>query len=460
MADDKIRDISEEFLGADLGDPRRAQRLLKLAQSMAAVPGDSFPKAMSPAETEAAYQFLGNSAVESEAIVEPHVRQTVGRVAGEDVTLVAHDSSIISFNTDGSREGLSPARGSKQHFLAHCSLAVKADGSHCPLGVLAVSYHQPVGAVDGALHERWGEHVKNVHALGVEANDVVHLMDREADDYGLLKLLTSIGARFVLRVQHNRRLKAGKLHEVLRVAEPQTEREIEIAHRHGKAGHKQHKTHPRREARTVRLAISSTNVLIHRRLRSRTLSSDTLSLNVVRAWEPDPPPGQAAVEWFLYTTEPVDTPEQVLQVVDWYRARWVIEEYFKALKTGCAIERRQLRDFHSLTNAMSLFVPIAWKILQLRNAARLQPDKLSTDLLSQDELSVLRVAAHTKLPPNPTINVALLAIAGLGGHRKHNGRPGWLTLARGYLKLSTLVEGWQLRRSVETALGTGECDHL
>ena len=36
------------------------------------------------------------------------------------------------------------------------------------------------------------------------------------------------------------------------------------------------------------------------------------------------------------TTEPIDTVEQVLRIVDWYRARWVIEEFFKALKTGCA----------------------------------------------------------------------------------------------------------------------------
>jgi hypothetical protein len=41
------------------------------------------------------------------------------------------------------------------------------------------------------------------------------------------------------------------------------------------------------------------------------------------------------------TTEPIDTPEQILAVVDGYRHRWKIEELFKALKTGCAYEKRQ-----------------------------------------------------------------------------------------------------------------------
>jgi IS4 transposase len=49
----------------------------------------------------------------------------------------------------------------------------------------------------------------------------------------------------------------------------------------------------------------------------------------------------------LYTSEPIDTAEQLLTIVDQYRSRWVIEEFFKALKTGCAFEKRQLESYRA-----------------------------------------------------------------------------------------------------------------
>ena len=61
----------------------------------------------------------------------------------------------------------------------------------------------------------------------------------------------------------------------------------------------------------------------------------------------------------------VETAEQAATVVDHYRARWVIEEYFKALKTGCAIEKRQLMTYEGLTRALAIFVPMAWHLLAL-----------------------------------------------------------------------------------------------
>jgi DDE family transposase len=72
-----------------------------------------------------------------------------------------------------------------------------------------------------------------------------------------------------------------------------------------------------------------------------------LTLNVVRVWEPKPPRGAPAVCWMLYTSEPIDTAEQLLTIVDQYRSRWVIEEFFKALKTGCAFEKRQLESYRA-----------------------------------------------------------------------------------------------------------------
>lgn len=68
---------------------------------------------------------------------------------------------------------------------------------------------------------------------------------------------------------------------------------------------------------------------------------------------------EAPVEWLLLTTEPVDTLAQILRVVDHYCARWLIEDYFKALKTGCSLEKRQSGSYHALTKVTALLAPLA-----------------------------------------------------------------------------------------------------
>jgi hypothetical protein len=45
--------------------------------------------------------------------------------------------------------------------------------------------------------------------------------------------------------------------------------------------------------------------------------------------------------------------DQVAAVVDHYRGRWTIEEFFKAIKTGCALEARQLESKRSMPSAVT-----------------------------------------------------------------------------------------------------------
>lgn len=456
MTDDGVK---KEFDGARLGDPRREQRLLALAEAMSRVPDKSFPEALSSAELEGAYRFFSNPKVDPDAMLRGHVRRTLERVRKEPVGLLLHDSSTLSFNSDGYREGLS-STGAKQQFVVHCSLAVAADGSRTPLGVLAASYHVPVKSPDGRHQERWSDHVREAHALGLAPDKIVHVMDREADDYDVLTLMRSIGGRFVVRVQFNRVLVDDeRLRDRLASASLIAEREVKLSRRSGSnKGSKQRKIHPPREWRTARLGLGATSVTIHRPASADGATAPSLTLNLIRVWELDPPEGEEPVEWLLYTTEPIDTPEQILRVVDWYRARWTIEEYFKALKTGCAVERRQLGELHALTNAVALFLPIAWRLLLLKTEARMRPNAPATVVLDEVEIDVLRAAGRIRLPERPTIKEAMLAIAALGGHLKHNGPPGWQTLARGFLKLRTLAEGWRLRLAAESENLPGASD--
>jgi hypothetical protein len=129
--------------------------------------------------------------------------------------------------------------------------------------------------------------------------------------------------------------------------------------------------------------------------------------------------------------------------VGWYRSRWLIEEFFKALKTGCAYEKRQLESLDTLLVALALLAPIAWQLLVLRHLARTLPDAPATALFTDRQLRVLRAASPgTALSATPTLGHALRTVARLGGHLRQNGEPGWLVLGRGLQKLRWMEVGW------------------
>jgi len=165
-------------------------------------------------------------------------------------------------------------------------------------------------------------------------------------------------------------------------------------------------------------------------------------MNVVHVHEFNTPEGEEAIEWTLLSSLPVDTEEQVQFIIDCYRRRWLIEEYFKSIKTGCAFEKRQLESAHALLNALGLFIPIAWRLLALRTLARETPDRPASEVVSAQQLQILRVRGKVKLSPTPTAREAMLAVAAEGGHIKNNGDPGWLVLGRGYEKLLDMELGF------------------
>src|SRR3712207_194620 len=55
----------------------------------------------------------------------------------------------------------------------------------------------------------------------------------------------------------------------------------------------------------------------------------------IRVWEES----SGDLEWILFTSVPVTDDNSALIQIDWYTCRWLIEEYHKCLKTGCAIEK-------------------------------------------------------------------------------------------------------------------------
>jgi hypothetical protein len=457
-------DLATEMSGAEFGDARLSRRLCKIVEAVQVAPDQSFPLLFDDSQLEGAYRFFNNEAVTPKAILQPHVAATVARMAAERVALVVHDTSTMSFDPDGARRGLGRVRSAGQAFFAHVSLALSGDGTRMPLGVVGLSHHVRAGEQKKKKlktknnpdneRARWGRQVNAVATLGVDRSRVVHVMDREADDFALFAQLAGAGDRFVIRIAHDRLLAQGfqKLAQAVTEIRAVAEREVPLSRRPaGNRSPQQRRIHPVREGRLAKLAFGATTVVLRRPSPQPKSLPATLSVNVVRVWEVDPPSGETPVEWLLVTTEPITSAEQLLQVVDWYRARWVVEEFFKAVKTGCAYDSRQLETLEGLVNVLATFLPVAWRLLLMRTQARVAPTAKATTVLPKAMVAVLRVFTRIKLAAQPTARDVLLAIAALGGHQKNNGDPGWITLARGYEKLRTLTEGAAARDGIAWA---------
>lgn len=459
--------IGAELEKAKLGDLRLSRRLGRMADQLMASPDKSFPKAFTEAELEGAYRFFSHEEVDAQAIVEAHAQGTEERVRShEGCVLAVHDTTVMPFPGGVARTGLSPTRGKRSApgFFAHVSLAVEPGEVRRPLGALALSTwvraERKKRAGERRESARWLEQIERVETDLNKGNTLVHVMDRESDDYALFAQLDAKGVRFISRVRHNRKVldrlgEAGKLLDQLPEIRCEVVREVKVSSRTPMPTPSQKRIHPAREARLARLAIGSVPLTLERpkrQARSRrgpepTPLPERLTVSLVHVWEPNPPHPDTAIRWMLVTNEPIESTEDVLAVVDAYRARWTIEDYFKALKTGCAFLERQLESFHALTNCLALFLPIAYQLLRLRSEARAQENTPAEAVLHPVQLDVLKTFARKPLPAQPTVSDALYAIAGLGGHLKRNGHPGWQTLLRGYQELSVLIRGWVAGRA-------------
>jgi hypothetical protein len=472
----RVLPASDEFCSADFGDERLRRRLMTIADGVATAPSKSFPKtAASDGELEGVYRFLGNGRVTPEKILAPHFAATVKRATRERDVLVVHDTTAFTFGGESPREGLGwiHKQNGKQGFFGHFALAVSGDGERRPLGLAGMSTlvrrGKPLGRKsssrkrffrDEKESSRWAELALAVHA---ELPAAIHVMDREGDSFDVFDQLDGAGARFVIRMRDARNrigIDGGERVPVAEIAARQPvrlRRTVALSRRVPADLVARNKIHPPRAERTATLEVRSSTIEIPRpTTHSVWVRPRQLALNVVAVDEVDQPTGVEPVSWMLITTEPVTTETELERVVDVYRARWLIEEYFKALKTGCAFEKRQLESFHALMNALAVFSVVAWRLLVLRGVARTTPGAPADAAVTKRQLTVLQALASLKhprfrrvqLPPRPTAQDVLMAIAGLGGHIKNNGSPGWQVLGRGYDDLLLLELGWNAREQM------------
>ncbi|WP_371865844.1 transposase [Dictyobacter kobayashii] len=58
------------------------------------------------------------------------------------------------------------------------------------------------------------------------------------------------------------------------------------------------------------------------------------------------------------TSVPTHTATQAQERVEWYRRRWIVEDYHQGLKTGCHMEEREIRDYEGLRTLLGIIAPL------------------------------------------------------------------------------------------------------
>lgn len=451
LSERAIERASEVFLRANLGDARLERRAAGLAEALAQNPKASLPHVWSTsAALEAGYLFLRNPRSNFTALMAAVQQDTRERALQERSVLVVHDTTdIVCPAAEPDEVGFLP--NGKAGFFAHHAVCIREDRT--PLGVLwsdawgraqrSTGRGRNVSGTELAKlgereSDRWLEGLTEAHLWTEGCEQVIHVLDSEGDSFRIFEHLQALDANFVIRLRHDRRLEKGDISGELASAPIKLRRSIWVGSRKPKTV--PNSAHSEREAREAKLSIRGIRETIEP---PRYMpGACAIELNFVQVLEENPPKGCEPVAWVIATSLPIQTQAQIERVLDIYRARWVIEEFHKALKTGCMFEKRQLESFESITTLLALSYPIACELLRVRSRAR-QPGVAASDVLRPTLLQCL--AAHPDaraLAASPTAEEALAVIAGLGGHIKWNGPPGWQTLAAGYVQLLAFEKGW------------------
>lgn len=462
------------FGKAELGDIRRTKRLVKLADQLVHRPGGSLPeKINSPNELKATYRLFDNPQVTHEAVMESHQRHLFDEVLPQQsgYTLCVSDATELEYT---GRESVADdlgqiGNGFRRGFIAQNVLMVNPE-TRKTLGLANQVLHRRPKVQKGETRTARQKRDSRESLLWLKATrglpstrKLVHVCDRGADTTEFIEHESKSGRTFLIRSSNNRNCYDGhgqinvedkkKLHDYARQQDALGSWELEVTKKsefkspHRRKGKKRKVV---RKKRTAKMRVSAVPVSLKK---TKAKSSPAIDIWVVRVWEHNPPAGQEQLEWFLITNHPVATFEDAWQVVEWYEARWVIEEYHKCLKTGMKIESYQFTDTDRLEPAIALTSVTAITLLNLRDDSRDETtqDRPATEYLDKEYIEILSMWRHGKVKYDWTVREFVLALARLSGHQNRKGDhpPGWQKLWKGWHELHAMITGARFAKNLK-----------
>jgi len=286
----------------------------------------------------------------------------------------------------------------------------------------------------------WGTVIDQIGKPQNEA-EYVHVFDRGGDNFEVYCRLLKNDGQWVIRASKmNRYVLAGESEERMPLKDylPQLQTlgryTLSLRSRPGQA------------ARDAQIEVRVGRIKIPRPHQVspwvRSLNQPPIAMNVIEVVEVNAPKGVTPIRWVLFTSLSVATFDDAWTVIGYYELRWLVEEYHKAIKTGCATKSRQLKAAGRLEAFVGLTSVIAIRLLQLKSLARTNPEVPARRVVPRVWLQMLKLARKNLTRVHDmTVGQFYHEVAKLGGFlgRKSDGKPGWITIWRGWEKLNTYV---------------------
>ncbi len=365
------------------------------------------------AEQVGYYRFLENQNVSVSELVRSAAGHCQQQVAGRHVLAISDSSEINLQAQAGDLKFEDIGVVGNNHdvgFFLHPTLVVDAE-SGFPLGLSAIQlWHRdpkrpdkyerqyPQLPIEEKESYKWllsAERSRD-HLMAGDAVCVTHVGDRESDIYEELVRVPDAHTRLLVRSCRDRRLhdKATMLYETLSQQPVEGTYTVEVL------------ADPRRnrESREAWLAVRFAPATL--RCPKKVDAHDyreSVSLYAVEAKEVIPPAGAEPIHWRLLTTHPVHTVEQSLQVIQWYRWRWQIEQLFALLKrVGLDLESTRLESLKAIERLTILALMVTLRLLQLK--AGRADETLSASVTFNDQQQ--QSAAKCSIASSPSITTA------------------------------------------------------
>lgn len=461
--------VMQEMKEVDLGDTRLNERLLEVLSMMSSTPSKSIPAAVHGGnnETTGAYRLFDNDRADFEKILLPHIEATYGRIAEEKIIILAQDTTELDLTRPKQQvEGAGPLDGSSRfgEFL-HPLVAFTPNGT--PLGILSAEIWTrepgPSKAEDRKklpIEEkesvRWLDTHKHAQEIATQhpGTQFVCVADSEADIFEVIELEQESPENFqwIIRSCYDRSLitdapdQSTHLHEQLSSCSVRYNKRIHIRGRDPKVTCDKRARNQPRISRECDVEVRATTVTLRPVKRSdRKLRSTTV--NAILAQEKNAPEGDVPVSWLLLTNMPISTQEEIELAIAYYCIRWMIEVFFRTLKSGCRIEARRFETIERFERCLAVTLIIAWRTLYTTRLGRELPEASCECVFSPDEWQPVYQLVMQEPPPKtpPTLRIMIRLIARLGGYvdRSRDDEPGPDTTMRGMERLYDISACWR-----------------
>jgi hypothetical protein len=401
-------------------------------------------------------RFLGNDKVTVARLVEGWSEGMAAAVQGRHV-LAIQDTSEINFATTATRQrGLGEiGKGNGRGVLLHPMLAVDADNGIC-LGLLSgqvwtrsarrtVSHDRR--DLSDKESQRWIATANAAKPLLAGAALVTSIGDRESDIFAAWACVPEARFHVIAPSMHDRKLAdGGGLYAVSEQMAVVDEAVIVLPAR-AQRGERLARLDLRFAA--VQLARPKTKFLRH--------LPESVPLTLVDVREPNPPAGTEALHWRLLTTHAVASAQDAWRIVEWYKRRWLIEQFFRVLKTqGFKLEDSQIATAGRLLKLVAIAAKaavITIQLLQARDGRSGQPAQLAFNANEVAALAALNHDLETKRGrlrnPHPPDSLAWAAwiIGRIGGWDGYPSSkpPGPITMKHGLEYFHAVAVGWSLK---------------